>query len=110
MLQVMWLDLAIYSSLFKPSVFKQNHNLFMASTPGWLRGNLVLKQRAFDQRNTITHCTTDLLFIFLDSAALLVLNEQQFYLYGQIQTSQTGGQPYSDTSSYGQCSLLRTVN
>ena len=25
-------------------------------------------------------------------------NEQQFYLFGQIQTSQTGGQPYSDTS------------
>ena len=28
-----------------------------------------------------------------------MLNEQQFYLFGQIQTSQTGSQPYSDTSS-----------
>ena len=25
-----------------------------------------------------------------------MLNEQQFYLFGQIQTSQTGGQPYND--------------
>ena len=41
----------------------------------------------------------------LDSAALLVLNEQQFYLFCQIQTSQTVGQPYSDTFSYGDCSL-----
>ena len=34
----------------------------------------------------------------LDSAALLMFNQQQIYLLGQIQTSQTGGQPYSDTS------------
>ena len=34
----------------------------------------------------------------LDSAALLMLNDQQFYLLGQIQTNQAGGQPYSDTS------------
>ena len=37
---------------------------------------------------------SDLLFICLDSATLFMLNEQQFYLFGQIQTSQTGGQPY----------------
>ena len=41
----------------------------------------------------------------LDSAALFILNEQQFYLFGQIQTSQTGGQPYNDTSPYGECSI-----
>ena len=35
----------------------------------------------------------------------MMLNEHQFYLFGQIQTSQTGGQLYSDTSSYGECSL-----
>ena len=29
-----------------------------------------------------------------------MVNEQEFYLFGQIQTSQTGGQPYSDTSPY----------
>ena len=38
--------------------------------------------------------------------AWLMLNEQQFYLLGQIQTSQTRGQPYSDTSPYGECSLV----
>ena len=37
---------------------------------------------------------------------LLMLNEQQFYLFGQIQTSQTGGQLYSDPSAYGECSLV----
>ena len=26
-------------------------------------------------------------------------------MFGQIQTSQTEGQPYSDTSPYGECSL-----
>ena len=40
----------------------------------------------------------------LYSAALLLLNEQQLYLFGQILTSQTGGQLYSDTSPYGECS------
>ena len=37
-----------------------------------------------------------------------VLSQQQFYLFGQIQTSQTGGQLYySVTSPNGECSLLR---
>ena len=37
-----------------------------------------------------------------------MLDEQQFYLIGQIQTSQTGGQLYSDTAPppNGECSLL----
>ena len=30
-----------------------------------------------------------------------MLSEQQFYLFGSFQTSQTGGQPYSDTSPSG---------
>ena len=34
-----------------------------------------------------------------------MLNEQQFYLFGQIQTCQTGGQLYRDISPYGECSL-----
>ena len=29
-----------------------------------------------------------------------MLNKQQIYLFGQIQTSQTGGQLYSDDSPY----------
>ena len=34
----------------------------------------------------------------LDSAVLLMSNEQKFYLFGQTQTSQAGGQLSSDTS------------
>ena len=30
-----------------------------------------------------------------------------FYLFGQVQTSQTGGQLYGDTSPYGECSLAK---
>jgi len=43
-------------------------------------------------RGGITVWLTSYLFS-LDSAALLMFNEQQFYEFGQIQTSQTGGQP-----------------
>ena len=39
----------------------------------------------------------------LESAALLKLNEQQFDLFHKIQTSQTGGQLYSDTFPHGKC-------
>ena len=41
----------------------------------------------------LTYCLTG-----LDSADMLMLNKKQFYLVGQIQTSQSGGQPFSDTS------------
>ena len=40
---------------------------------------------------------------------MLILNEQLFGLFGQIQTSQTGGQLYSDTFSYGECALVETT-
>ena len=46
-------------------------------------------------------CTADHLFVF----DLLFLNEQQFYLFGQIQTGQTGGQPYSDSYPYRKVSI-----
>ena len=55
-------------------------------------------------RGSINVRLTSCLFC-LDSAALLKLNEQQIYLFRQIQTSQTGGHLYSDTSPYGECSL-----
>ena len=46
------------------------------------------------------HCTADLLF------ALHVLNEQQFYLFRHIQTSQTGHQVIVQWYfPYGECSL-----
>ena len=48
----------------------------------------------------------DLVFNFWDSAALLMFNVQQISLFGQIYTSQTGGQPYNDPSHYGDRSLI----
>ena len=39
-----------------------------------------------------------------------MFNEQQFYLIGQIQTSQKGGRSYSDTSPYCECSLLGSTD
>ena len=38
-----------------------------------------------------------------------MLNEQQFYLFGRIQTSQTGGHMYSNTSPYGECCLTKPL-
>ena len=41
-----------------------------------------------------------------------MFNQPQIYLFGQIQTSQTGGQRYSDTSPYkvSECSLLNPID
>ena len=55
---------------------------------------------------SITVQLTSCIFCF-DSAALLMLIEQQFHLFGQIKNSQTRGQLYSDTSPYGECSLTQ---
>ena len=33
-----------------------------------------------------------------------------FTLFGQIQTSQTGGRSYSDISTYGECYLFKLKN
>ena len=40
-----------------------------------------------------------------------MFNYQKLYLFGRIQTSQTGGQMYSDTSAYNvsECSLLKEI-
>ena len=59
-------------------------------------------------RGSITVQLTSCL-ICLDLAALLMLNEPQFYLFGQLQSSQTGGQPCSDASPYGECSLIHPM-
>ena len=43
----------------------------------------------------------------LDAPATVVKSKATVYIFGQIQTSQAGGQPrYSDTSPYGECSLV----
>ena len=48
----------------------------------------------------------------LDSAALLLFNQQQIYLFGKIQTCLIGGQPYSDTSHYKvtECCLVQLTD
>ena len=58
------------------------------------------RQRTLTIGGSITVRLTSCLFC-LDSAALLVLN--QHYIY--MQTSQTVGQSFSNTSSNGECSL-----
>ena len=61
-----------------------------------------------DNTNLRGRITVQLTFILIsfESAALVRLNEQQFYLFGQIQTSQAAGQPYCDTSLCGEWSML----
>ena len=53
--------------------------------------------------------TAQLTTCFLYSAALFMLNEQQFNSLSQIQTCQTGDQPYIHTSTNGKCSLLDLI-
>ena len=67
--------------------------------------SLRLPPKNTNLRGSITVLLTSCLFC-LDSAALLMLNEQQIYLFGQIQTSQTGVELYRETSFYGECSFL----
>ena len=45
------------------------------------------------------------LFGFVCIAYLGIIKQQQIYLFGRTQTSETGGQPYSDTSSYKYMSI-----
>ena len=71
-------------------------------------GRLGLRTHAHFVRGSITvqltYCLTG-----LDSDALLMFNQQQIYLWWPNPNSQTGGQLYSDTSSYKiiECSLIR---
>ena len=60
--------------------------------------------REHQLKGSITVGLTSCLFC-LDSAALPMLKEQQYYLFGQIKTNQTVGQPYSVGYPYGECYL-----
>ena len=62
-----------------------------------VEGSKPIRQRTLTKGGNITVRLTSCLFC-LDSAALVMLNEQHFYLFGQIQICQKGGQPFSDTS------------
>ena len=54
----------------------------------------------------------DLLFDWLGFSCFVYVYSQHIYSFGQIQTSQTGGQPYSDTSPYkvSECPLIGESN
>ena len=51
------------------------------------------------------HCTADLLFILFGFSCNAYIQLAPALLFGRIHTSQTGGQPHSDTSPYAECSL-----
>ena len=58
----------------------------------------VLQESTHFLRKGKSHSMDDLIFICWIQLLLLILNEQKIYLFGQIQTSQTGGVwQYSDT-------------
>ena len=61
------------------------------------------KNYTYSRQHYLKGFTVELTFCLfcLDSAALGMLNEQPVLLFGQIQTSQTRGQPYSDSSPNG---------
>ena len=60
----------------------------------------------------IYHCTVDLFNLLGFSCFAYDENEQQTYLFGEIQTIQTGVQPYSDTFPFkiSQYSLLTLMD
>ena len=53
--------------------------------------------------SVITVRLTDLLSILFGFNCFAFEELKHFYLFGQIQTSKTGGQLYSDISPYGEC-------
>ena len=52
-----------------------------------------------------SHCTAKLLLILFGFSCFAYIELAIALLVCSIQTSQTGGQPYSDSSPYGECSL-----
>ena len=50
------------------------------------------------------------LFVLFGFSCFAYVERTTVQLLGQIQTSQTGGQLYSDTSPYGKCSLVKLKN
>ena len=73
------------------------------------RGKQEVSRTAILLPMVIYHCMADLFILSGFTTALVMLNEQQFYLLGEFQTSQTGAQPYCNTSPYGEFSLVKDV-
>ena len=85
------------------------------SLPQIFHLNLPIIMHALKQR-TLTYFVRGSITVWLtssltgqDLAALLMLNQIEIYKFGQIQTSQTGGRLYSETSPYNvsECSLYK---
>ena len=83
-------------SLQKCNWLPQTHT---SNTVMWISLNL---------RGSITVWLTSCL-LSSDLAAFYMSNEQLFYLFGQIQSSQTGGQPYGGTYPYGEYCMVLVI-
>ena len=70
-------------------------NMSMASVESAIQYMWSSENNRLFVRGSITVLLTSC-FICLVSAALLMLNEQQIYLFSQIQANQTGVQSYSE--------------
>ena len=68
----------------------------------------LVRAESTNLRGSITVWLNSCLFCF-KLAALLMLNEQQFYFFCQIQTGHADSQLYHDTSPYDECSLVVRV-
>ena len=81
------------------------------STSGLMGGVSTVHRHWLSPENTNLRISVQLTsYLYcLDSAALLLLNEQQFHLFSHIQTSQRGGQPAVQWSPNGECSLLSHI-
>ena len=94
----MVMKLVIHNDRASPQVLESSSNSSATKLLVWSENT--------NLRESITVWLTSSLFC-LDLAALLMLNKQHFYLFGQIQKSQTG-QPFIETCLYCECSLFYT--
>ena len=84
-----------------PSLFKVVHTYLPTYLATYLPTYLFVTVKSLQTTFTSSrkcHARDRSCLFCLDSAASLKLNQQELYMFGQIQTSQTGGQLSSDTS------------
>ena len=100
--QLAWMSLKCYSICplltYLHESSRCNEIIMMYNTKSWI--DQLVRSENNNLRGSITVWLTSCLFC-LDT--LLLLN---YYLFSSIQNSQIKGQPYSDFSPYGECSLV----
>ena len=89
-------------------ILKIQEKYFLLTNASQMEVALKVYPRRYLRGSIIVWLTSGL--FCLDSAVLLMSNEQKFYLFGQTQTSQAGGQLSSDTSPCGEWSLIRAYS